>query len=146
MYKNSRDATVYDRIEIIFCDLSLTLKHHLVALSGNDLTGILIYEVLCPCSQYTGSKLTSDQHRLVFRRNLHLLSKVEDLKNVFIAFVTNGTQEGCNRQLLLTVDIGVHDIVDVSSELYPRALERNDTCAIEHGTVSMHALTEEHAR
>ena len=146
MHKNGRDATVHDRIKVVFGDLCLTLEHHLVTLSGNDLTGILIDKVLCPCSQHTGSKLTADQLRLVLFRNLHLLSEIENLKNVFITFVTDGTQKSRNRQLLLTVDIGVHDIVDVSSELNPRALERNDTSAIEHSTICMNALTEEHAR
>ena len=146
MYKNRRDTAVDDRLEVIISDLSLTLEHHLVTLSSNDLTGVLINEVLSPCSQHTCGELTTDQLRLVLLRYLHLLCEVEDLKNVLITFVTDGTQKRCHRQLLLTIDISVHDIVDVCSELNPRALERNDTCAVEHSTIGMDTLAEEHTR
>ena len=71
--------------------------------------------------------------------------QIEYLENVFIGFVTNRTQQGRYGQLLLTVDISIHDIIDVSSKLYPRTLERNDTSAIKHSTICMHTLTEEHA-
>ena len=61
MHKNGRDATVNDRIKVVFGDLCLTLEHHFVTLGGNNLTGILINEVFSPCSQHTGSKLTSNK-------------------------------------------------------------------------------------
>ena len=82
----------------------------------------------------------------MLRRYLNLLSEIEDLKNVLIALITDGTEKSCYRQLLLTVNVCEHDIVDVSSKLNPRTLERNDTSTVQCGTVSMHTLTKEHAR
>ena len=34
-------------------------------------------------------------------------------------FVTNGTKKSGNRQLLLTVDIGIHNVVDVGGKFNP---------------------------
>ena len=62
-----------------------------------------------------------------------------------IGFETNGTEEGRHGQLLLTIDVCVHDIVDVSSKLNPRALEGNDTCGIQLCAVGMDAGAKEYA-
>ena len=51
-----------------------------------------------------------------------------ELKDILIGIETDSAQKGCYRQLLLTIDVCVHDIVDVSSELNPRALEWDNTC------------------
>ena len=58
----------------------------------------------------------------------------------------DGTQQRRHGQLLLTVNVGIHHVVDVRGKLNPRTLERDDTGRIEHATVGMHALAEEHAR
>ena len=49
----------------------------------------------------------------------------------------------CNGQFLLTVDVGIHHIVDVSCKLDPRTAERDDTGRVEFGTVGVGALSEE---
>ena len=43
----------------------------------------------------------------------------EDFKNISIAFKTNSSQKSSYRQFLFTVDVSVHHIVDVRSELDP---------------------------
>src|SRR5699024_942238 len=72
--------------------------------------------------------------------------QVEYLQNLLVAFVADGTQQGGDGQFLLTVDVGIHHVVDVRCELYPRPLERDDAGGVELGAVGVHALTEEYAR
>ena len=74
------------------------------------------------------------------------LPPTENLKNVLIILKTDGSQQSGNRQFLLTVNVSVHDVVDVSGKLNPRTLERDDTGRIKFGTIGMYALTEEYAR
>ena len=80
---------------------------------------ILIYEILHPSLQNTSGQLTSDKLLQVCFRYLHLFRKVEDFKNISIAFKTNSSQKSSYRQFLFTVDVSVHHIVDVRSELDP---------------------------
>ena len=61
-------------------------------------------------------------------------------------FVTNGTEKSRNGQLLLTVDVGIHNVVDVGGKFNPRTLERNDTGGIKNFSVGVNSLTEENAR
>ena len=128
MHKNRLSSTLHDIHDVVLSNLGLTVHDHLITLDRNNLTGILIHEIFVPALQHTCSQLTSNHLLEVGLVNLHLLSEVEYLQDVLIGLKTNGTQQRCYGQLLLTVDIGIHDIVDVSSKLNPRALERNDTC------------------
>ena len=66
------------------------------------------------------------------------------MQDVAVVFVADGTQKRGYGQLLLTIDVGIHHVVDVGSELNPRSFEGDDTCRIEHCSVGMHALTEEY--
>ena len=81
----------------------------------------------------------------VLLRDFYLLRKVEDFKDVLILLKAYGAQQRRHGQLLLTVDISIHHVVDVRGELYPRTLERYDAGTVKHRAVGMHALTEEHA-
>ena len=131
---------------IIISNLRLTLEDHLVTLNRNYLTSILINEILVPALKHTGCQLGTNillQGSLI---DLHLLSKVEDLEDLLIRLESDGTKQCRYRQLLLTIDISIHHIVDVGSKLDPRTLERNNTCGIQQRTVSMYTLAEEHAR
>ena len=67
------------------------------------------------------------------------------MQNFLVGFETDGTKECRHGQLLLTIDVCVHDIVDVSSKLNPRALEGNDTCGIQLCSVGMDAGAKEYA-
>ena len=115
-------------------------------LDGDDLAGILVFKVLDPGLEHIGGKFAA----LVLREDLgggcNFVGKAETVKDVFVGAVSDGAQKGCYGQLLLTVYVGEHHVVDVRGKLYPGALERNDTGAVELGSVGVHALVEEHAR
>ena len=80
----------------------------------------------------------------VSARDFHLFGEIEEIEDLLIRLKANSTQQGRHRELLLTVDVGIHDIVDVRSELDPRALERNDACRVELRAVSVRARAKEH--
>ena len=146
MEKHSRSTTFEDFFYIFLSKFSLTLHDYLVTLDRYNFTSILIHEVLIPALQNTSSKSLADSSLHVLLVHLHFLSEVEDLKDILILLITDGTEQSSYRQLLLTVDIGIHDVVDVSSKLNPAALEWDDTCRIEHSTIGVNTLTEENAR
>ena len=144
MYKDGRSTALKNLVNIILGDFSLTFHDNLITLDGNHFTGILINEVLVPAFQHTGSQIATNHLLHVLLVHLHFLSEVENLKDILVSFKTDGTQKRGYGQLLLTIDVSIHHIVDVSCKLNPRTLERNNTCRIEHGSVGMNTLTEEH--
>ena len=146
MQQHSRSSTITDFVDILSSKFCLTLHDHLITFDRNHLAGILINEVLIPTLQYTSSQLTTYGSLHIFLIHLYLLSKVENLKNILILLITNSTEQGRYRQLLLTVDVSIHHIVDICSKLYPTTLEWDYTRRIKHSTIGMNALTEEHTR
>ena len=108
-------------------DYSFTIDNDFVTLDGNNFTGIFVYKILNPCFQHTCGQLTSHhllEIRLVY---LHVFRQIKDLENVLVILKTDGSQQSSNRQFLLTVNVGIHDVVDVGGKLNPRTLERDDT-------------------
>ena len=141
-----RLGTAVKNLRDVLCrELRLTLHDDIVTLDGNYLTRILVDEVFIPTLQHTGSKLAADGFLHVLLVHLHLFGQVEDLQDVLILLEADGTQQRCHGQLLLTVDVSIHDIVDISGKLNPRTLERDDAGRVKHSTISMHTLSEEHA-
>ena len=69
----------------------------------------------------------------------HFVCKTENVDDVLIAIETDGTEQGGYRKFLLTVDVGIHHIVDVRSELDPGTFERDDSGRIEFRSVWMNA-------
>ena len=145
MNKDCSLLRIKDLVDVVLCDLSLALKDYLVTLDRYNFTCILIYEVLIPRLQYTSCKCATKTSLKVLLVYLDLLCEVKELKNLLITLIADSTEKCCYRQLLLTVDVSEHDIVDVSCELNPRTLEWDDTCRIEHSTIGMSTLTEEYA-
>ena len=121
------------------------VENYLVTLDGNHFSCIFIHEVFHPALEYTSGELATHSLLEVGFVYLEFFGKVEDLKDFLIGFETNGTEECRHGQLLLTIDVCVHDIVDVSSKLNPRALEGNDTCGIQLCAVGMDARAKEYA-
>ena len=144
MHKDGRSTTLKNLVNIVFGNFRLTLHDHLISLNGNHLTGIFIDKVLVPALQHTGCQIAANHLLHVLLVHLHFLCKVKNLKDVLISLEADGTQQCGNGQLLLSVDVSIHHIVDVGSKLNPRTLERNDTGTVKHCTIGMHALTEEH--
>ena len=139
-------AWIQDSLDIVAIQYRLTVDDNIVTFNRNHLTGILIYEILHPSLQNTSGQLTSDKLLQVCFRYLNLFRKVEDFKNISIAFKTNSSQKSSYRQFLFTVDVSVHHIVDVRSELDPWPLERDNTCGVQLRSVCVRALSEEYAR
>ena len=120
-------VAVQNQLNGIVIDDGLTVENHFIALDRNHLTGILIHEVLYPTLQYPGCQLTTGILLQTVTGDLDFLCKSEDFQNILIRLESDGTEKGGHWQLLLTVDVSIHHIVDVSSELYPATLERYDS-------------------
>ena len=102
------------------------VEDYLVTLDGNHFASVFVHEVFHPALQYASSQLTANGLLQVGLVHLELFSKVEDLQNLLVGFKTDGTEQCRHGQLLLTVDVSVHDIIDVCSKLNPRTLEGDD--------------------
>ena len=137
-------ARLEDQVDVVFSDLCLTLYEDGDTLHGDDFTRILIAEVIDISLGDAASKAATDVLLKVSARDLHLFGEIEEIEDLLIRLKANSTQQGRHRELLLTVDVGIHDIVDVRSELDPRALERNDTCRVELRAVGVRARAKEH--
>ena len=122
-----------------------TVDNNFVTFDRNHFTGIFINEIFNPCFQDTCSQgLRPNTSSDLSCLPSHLHRKIENLKNIFIILETNCTQQSRYRQFLLTVDVCVHHIIDVSSKLNPRTLKRNNTGRIKFRTIGTNTLTEEH--
>ncbi len=130
---------------MLLFEYDLALYEHVVTLDGNHLAGVLVNEVFDPALQNTGRQLPAYDFLQIGFVDLNLVRQVEDSQYHAVALEADGTQQSGDGQLLLTVDVGVHHVVDVGGELYPRTLERYDTGRIELSAVGVYALTEEHA-
>ena len=144
--QHSRNAAVENFSNVFFCNFRFALHNHLVALDRYNFARILVNEVFVPTFQHTGGQAFAKSLLHVLLVHLNLFGQVEDLQDVAVVFVADGTQQRGYGQLLLTVDVGIHHVVDVGSELNPRTFEGDDTRRIEHRSVGMHALSEENAR
>ena len=110
---------------------------------GNDLARIFILEVLGPGFEHLGGQFPAF---VLFEGGFvggDLVGQSENVDDVLVGVVTDGAEQGGNGQLLLSVDVGVHHVVDVRRELDPGTLERDDTRRIQLGAVGVHALVEE---
>ncbi len=115
-------------------------------LDGDDLAGVLILKVFRPGLEDLGGELAT----LVGLQGLlgggNLVGQTENVDDVLVRVVSDGTEQRRDRQFLFAVDVSVHDIVDVSRELDPGSLERDDAGRVELRAVRVHALVEENAR
>ena len=124
-------------------EFNVALDDHLGTLHGDDLAGVLVDKVLGPGLHHTGSELLAEHSFQIVAIDLDLFSKLEDVKDVLIGLIADGTQEGSDGQFLLTVDISVHDVVDIGRKFHPRALEGNNTGGVELGAVRVELGAEE---
>ena len=145
MNKDRINTGLEDRVDVVFGNFSLALKDNLIARNSNNLTSILIHKVFVPALKHTSCQSLANEIPAILWGNADFLCKIEYLKNVLVALETDCTKKSRDRQLLLTVNVSVHDIVDVSGKLNPRALKRYDTSTVERCAVGMHTLTKEHA-
>ena len=88
-------------------------------LDRNYLTRVLIFEILGPGLEDLGREFPAFILLEGFGCHLDLIGETEDVNDILVSVVADGAEKGCDRELLLAVDVGVHDIVDVCSELDP---------------------------
>ena len=122
----------------------VALDHHLGTFHGNDLASVLVDKVLRPGVNHTGGKTLTDDLLQVGFGHLHLFSQGKDVQDILVCLITDSPEQRSDRELFLTVDVGIHHIVDIRGELHPRALERDDTGGIELGAVGVELRAEEH--
>ena len=145
MQEDRLGAAFEDLLHVLLLEDSLAVYDHVVTLDGNHLARILIHEVLDPGRKDACGKFAADGLLEVGLRDLYFVCQVENLEDLLVGLITDGTQQRSDGQLLFTVDVRIHHVVDVRSELDPRTLERNDSRRVELGAVRVHALSEEHA-
>ena len=105
-------------------DYSFTVNNDFVTLDGNNFTGIFVYKILNPCFQHTCGQLTSHHLLEVRLVHLHVFRQIKNLENVLVILKSDGSQQSGNRQFLLTVNVRIHDVVDVGGKLNPRTTVR----------------------
>ena len=127
MKKNSLTTRINDWLNVSFSKFSFTFNNHFSTFNSNYLTCCFINKVFNTWFNNTCSKLTTNNTIKVSFVYFYLFSKTESFENIFIRLKTNCTQQSSYRQFFLTVDISIHDIVDVSSKFYPRTTEWNNT-------------------
>ena len=146
MNQNSRNVAIQDNLDSIVSQFTFTIQNHLVTLDGYHFTGILVNEVFRPALQHTGCQLATKNFLQRLLINLNLLGEVEDFQDILIVLKADSSQQSCNGQFLLTVDVCVHNIVNVCSKLDPASLEGDDTGRIQLRTIGMNTTTKEYTR
>ena len=95
-------------------------------IDGDDLSGVFVFEVFGPGLEDLGRQLPSLVFLEALRCGLHFVSQSEDVDDVLVRIIADRTQKGRYRQLLLTVDVGIHDIVDIGRKFDPGSFEGDD--------------------
>ena len=143
--QNRLGAAFEDLVHMLLLENRLAVHDHVVSFDGNHLARVLVHEVLDPRREHPRGQLAAHGLLEVGLVDLHLVRQVEDFQDLLVGLVADGAQQRRDGQFLLTVDVRIHHVVDVRSELDPRTLERNDSRRVELGAVRVHALSEEHA-
>ena len=137
---------LHDDVDDLRSDLRLTLHDDLVTLDRRYLTGILIDEILDGGLHDVSREFAADASLEGLPVDLHLLGEVETVEDVLVGLEADSTQQGRHGQFLLTVDVSIHDLVDIRRELDPRTAEGDDTRRIELRSVGVHGCSEEDTR
>ncbi len=116
----------------------LAFDNYLVTFDRNYFAGILIHEVFSPRFEDVSGQGTSLEIMNSLLVDFNFLSESKAIEDVFIRLESDSAEQGSNREFFLTVDISIHDFVNVGSEFNPRAAERDDTSGIEFRTVRVH--------
>ena len=136
--------TLQDTLDIVFIEDGFAFQYDLHTLDGEHFAGVFIDKVFRPGFHHITGQLTTDGLFQVALVHLDFFRQVEERKDILIFLKTNGTKQRGHGQLLLTVDVGIHHVVDVRGKLNPASLERNDARAIQLRAVGVYARSEEH--
>ena len=100
-------------------DDSFTVDDYLVTFDRYNFTGIFINKVFSPGLQHTCCQFPTDNLFQISLIDLHVLCQIEDFENILIILKSYSSQQSSYREFLLTVDVSIHHIVDIRSELNP---------------------------
>ena len=112
-------TAIYNLVYVVGFEYRFAVDDNIVTLDGYHFAGVLINKVFYPCAQYPCCEFSAHSFLEVCSVDLHFVREVEDFQYLLVVFVTDCPEEGGDGELFLTVDIGVHHIIDVRSELYP---------------------------
>ena len=142
--ENGGSAALDDLEDVVFVENSFTFEENLAAFDRGHFTCCLVDEVFRTGFGDATGQFATDGLFEVGLVDLHFFGQTEKLENILIAFVTDGTEQGGDGQLLLTIDVSVHDTIDVRGKFDPATFERNDARAVELRTVGVNTRSEEH--
>ena len=139
-------ARLDDVVDMRGFEHCFTVNKHFRALYAGHLAGIFIDKIFRPFFQHTDSQFTPKIFFQICFIHFHLFGQTKRFQNILVALVADGTQQCCNRQFFLAVDVGIHHIIYIRCKFNPRTAERNNARRIQFCTVGMNARTKEHAR
>ena len=119
MQQHALRTRLQDDVNHLRRQLLFTLYHNLVTLDRRHLTGIFVHEVLDGRLHHIACQTATHASLQGLTVHLHLFRQVEAVQDVLVALKTDSTEQGRHRQLLLTVDVGIHHLVDIRSKLNP---------------------------
>ena len=131
---------------MILLNSCLSLQNDFNPLNVNYLSSIFVHKVFVPGSEYLGCQFAANALLEICFCYLYFVCKAKNVKNLLVTFIANSAKQSCYRKFFLSVNICIHDIVDVSCKLYPRSLKRDDTGRVEFSSIGMETLSKENAR
>ena len=97
MQQDGLHAAVDDLLDVFFLENHITVDDDLVTFDGHTFASVFIDEVLEVSMQHTGSEFAAQHALQACFRNLHFFSEVEDIEDVLVGFVADGTQQSGDR-------------------------------------------------
>ena len=140
------DVEFLDFGEMIFGEFDIAFDDDLGTFHGDDFASVFIDEVFDPTIDDTSREALADEFFNIRFADFDFFGKVENVEDVFVGFVSDGAEQGSDGEFLFSVDVSIHDIVDIGSKLHPRATEGDDTSGIELCTIGVELGAEENAR
>ena len=87
------DIRFQDIVDMPLVENGFPLNDYLVSLNGGYFAGVFVHEVFHPRFQHAGGQFSTDNLFQVGFAYFHLFGKVEDFKDIFIAFKTYGAKQ-----------------------------------------------------
>ena len=119
MQQNRLCTRIDDRINMFIFQNSFPIHNDFVPFDRNHLSGVFIHEIFHPGLQYTRSQPTANDFFQSRFGNIYFIRQIEYLQDILICFKADSTQQSSYRQFFLPVDVSIHHIIDVRSELDP---------------------------
>ena len=119
MQKDRLYISLEDTLAVVLIELRLALDDGLITLNRYYFTRIFIYEIFRPRFHYITCKRATDAFLKIRFVNFNLFCQIEAIEDILIAFESDGAKQSGYRQLLLTINVSIHYLIDVRSELNP---------------------------